>query len=334
MIHLGNDHIEIELEPEHGAQILSITAAGSTANALAHYNWRSPTRARDGHRYGDSGTDWLSDYRGGWQELFPNSGAESSVNGIATPFHGEASVSEWDVLERTSTSCSLQVGARTPLTLTRSMRLDDASPCLFLEETVVNDGTEPADFVWGHHPVVPTFDGSRIDLPACTVDVEPTAPGGLDGRGGSWPHVPGSSGTTVDLSVVNAEPEHRLTYQHALAEGWVAYRPPAAKNTPGIAMAWDLETWPALWLWTLTRTNEFPWFGRASMMGVEPNRAWPFDGLDGARTRGQQLRLDPGAVQTSWLTLRLLTDQFDVPVSFVGRDGTLTRTITDTPSGT
>ncbi|MBY6362488.1 hypothetical protein [Rhodococcoides corynebacterioides] len=334
MIQLANEHIEVGLEPEYGAQILSITAAGSTANALAHYDWRSPTRARDGHRYGTSGTDWLSDYRGGWQELFPNSGAESTSHGITTPFHGEASVSRWDVVEQTATSCRLRVGARTPLTLTRTMRLDATSPCLFLEEAVVNDGTEPADFVWGHHPVVPTFDGSRIDLPTCTVDVEPANTGGLDGRGGAWPLLPGAGGTTVDLSVVDAEPRHRLTYQHSLSEGWVAYRPPASADTPGIALAWDLETWPALWLWTLTRSGEFPWFGRASMMGVEPNRAWPFDGLDGARARGQHLRLEPGAVHTSWLTLRLLTDQLDVPVSSVERDGTLTRARADASPGT
>lgn len=322
MITLANDHLQVVVEPEFGAQILSITAAGTTNNALALYDWRSPTRARDGQRYGDSAMDWLSSYRGGWQELFPNSGAASTSRGVATPFHGEASITRWETVAATATSTLLRVGARTPMTLTRRMTLAPDAPCLLIEESVHNDGVEPLDFVWAHHPVVPVVAGARIDLPACSVAVDPTDSGGLAVVPGQWPVVAAQSGQ-VDLSLLDDEPKHRLTYQHSLAEGWVAYRPPATAATPGIAMAWDLQTWSALWLWTMTHGPEFPWFGRANMMGIEPNRAWPADGLDGARARGQQLQLAPGAVHESWLTLRLLTDQLEVPVAGVSRDGTI-----------
>lgn len=324
MITLSNDHIEVSVEPEFGAQILSVKQPGSDVNALAHYDWRSPSRSRDGQRYGDSATDWLSNYRGGWQELFPNSGAESDTHGVVTTFHGEASVSSWEVLAHNRTSCILRVGAHTPLTLTRIMRLSEDTACLYIDETVVNEGVEVMDFVWGHHPVVPTFAGSRIDLPDCTVAVEPRNTGGLGTQGGPWPTVAGDDGVPVDLSIVDDVPRHRLTYQHSLDEGWVAYRPPQSADHPGIGMAWDLETWPALWLWTLTRTTEFPWFGRAAMMGIEPNRAWPFDGLDGARSRGQEIRLEPGAEHRSWLTFRLITTDLDAPVTGVDSQGSLT----------
>ena len=88
-----------------------------------------------------------------------------------------------------------------------------------------------------------------------------------------------------------------------------------------MALAWDLETWPHLWMWLLGGTSEFPWFGRARMIGLEPNRSWPFDGLTGAISRGQQLTVPRGGSHHSWLTYRLLDD--DTPVTGLGRDGIL-----------
>lgn len=324
MITLENRHIKVTLEPEFGAQILSIKEPNSSANALAHYDtWRSPPRARDGHRYGDNTTEWLSNYRGGWQELFPNSGAESAAHGgVTTPLHGEVSTSRWDVLAKNPTTCTLRVGARIPLTLTRTMTLAPDSATLLINETVYNDGPEPLEYIWGHHPAFPSMAGSRIDLPPCKVAVEHPSPGCAVSREGDWPLVSGTH-DFVDLSLVTADVQNRLTYQHSLAAGWAAYRPPASANQPGIAMAWDIETWPALWIWTLSGTAEFPWFGRARIVGMEPNRSWPSDGLDGARTRGQQLRLEPGQSHDAWLTVRLVTDNLDTPIRGVDRSGSI-----------
>lgn len=325
MITLENRHMKVIFEPEHGAQIVSISEPHEGINALAHYdNWRSPTRARDGHRYENSTTDWLSNYRGGWQELFPNSGSESSAHDVTTPLHGEVSTSKWEVVARSQTSCTVRVGARVPLTLTRIMTLDPQTASLLIAETVTNDCDEPLDFIWGHHPVVPLIVGGRIDLPQCTVAVEASNPGNLQAREGTWPRVAALDGD-ADLSFVSDDVENRLTYQHSLAGGWVAYRPTPESNQPGIAMAWDLETWPTLWLWTLSRAGGFPWFGRAQFVGIEPNRSWPTDGLDGARGRNQQLRLAPGRSLQTWLTLSLITDRLDSPVVGVDRSGRIWR---------
>ena len=50
----------------------------------------------------------------------------------------------------------------------------------------------------------------------------------------------------------------------------------------------------------------FPWFGRMAVMGVEPQTAWPYDGLAGAVERGQAHRLGPRESATSWLTMAVL----------------------------
>lgn len=322
MLTLHNTEIEVVVEPEFGAQIVSMNRPGAGVNALAHYDWSTPLRARDGHRYGDSSSDWLSNYRGGWQELFPNSGAESPALETVTPFHGEVSTTGWSVVEADATSCTLRTGTRLPLVLTRRMRLQVDSPTLLIEERVENHAQFDVPCVWAHHPTFPAPDGTRVDLPACSVAVEPANHNGLAATGGTWPVVDSQHGGEVDLSVIDGSVAHRLTYQYSLAQGWVAVRPPAAENRPGVALAWDLKTWPALWMWLLADSPEFPWYGRARMVGLEPNRAWPFDGLHGAIQRGQHLTLPAGGHHTTWLTVRLL-DRTDIPVSGVNRDGTV-----------
>ncbi|MDV6286585.1 hypothetical protein [Rhodococcus jostii] len=324
---LQNEHLRVTLEPEYGAQITSITAPGFDDNALAHYDWATPQRARDGQRYGNSTDDWLSSYRGGWQELFPNSGAESTIDGVITPFHGEASVAPWETRDSRDDACVLRVGTRSPLVVVRSMRLLTTIPVLVIEETVTNESDHPREFIWGHHPTVPALPGGRIDLPPCTVAVEAANPGDAGPTGGNWPRIPGRDGGAVDLSTVPDATVHRLTYQHDLTEGWVAFRPPADGTRPGVALAWDLDTWPALWMWLLRGTDEFPWYGRADMLGLEPNRSWPFDGLDGARARGQHITLGPRQSHHTWLTLRLITDHLACPITGVDRQGALTRAI-------
>jgi len=317
---LRSAHLEVVVDPTYGAEIRSITRPGETANSLAHYNWSTPARARDGQRYDNAALDWLSNYRGGWQECFPNSGADAPTSGITTPFHGEASTSRWEVVEIDADAATLRVASRVPLVLTRTMRLAPDAPCLFIEERIDNVGPFDVDCIWAHHPVFPALAGTRIDLPPCEVAVEPANHDGVLPEGGRWPRVPGPDGD-VDLSLVDDRTAHRLTYQHGLTAGWVALRPPTDQSTPGMALAWDLETWPHLWMWLLGGTSEFPWFGRARMIGLEPNRSWPFDGLTGAISRGQQLTVPRGGSHHSWLTYRLLDD--DTPVTGLGREGIL-----------
>jgi galactose mutarotase-like enzyme len=308
LLTLKNDHIEVIVDPSHGAELLRVARPGDAkeGNALAHYDWETPTRARDGQRYGSTVLDWLSDYRGGWQECFPNSGREGSNAGVMTPFHGEASTTAWTVVDANSEEMTLRVATHIPLVLTRRMRLRPDAPVLLIDERVENVGTFDLDFVWAHHPVFPAVPGSRIDLPTCRVAVERSDADGLDPRGGKWPIVRGMD-ADVDMRVLPDGTHHRLTYHHELAEGWFALRPPARSPNPGVAIAWDLATWPQLWMWLLTYAEEFPWFGRAQHVGLEPNRGTSVDGIEGAKYRSEQLRLAPGEIQKAWLTLRLLS---------------------------
>ena len=99
MLRLASPGLEVEVDPERGADILAIRRPGGP-NTLATYDWQAPLRASRSSTYGDPTTDWLSEYRGAWQELFPNAGAACEVMGVPLPFHGEVSTARWEVADQ------------------------------------------------------------------------------------------------------------------------------------------------------------------------------------------------------------------------------------------
>lgn len=322
---LRSAHAAVVLDPDRGGELQSFTA-GDSANLLFYADWRSPLSADDGPVYGSTELDWLSRYQGGWQVLFPNAGAEGVVAGVPVAFHGETSLAPLELVSADETSCTLRAAARLPLELVRTVRMAPDRAAVLLEETVTNGGSRQVPFLWGHHPTFPAPAGSRIDLAGASVEVEPATAGPLGAEGGEWPVVLDASGAPTDLSIVPAEEQVRLIYLHDLRESWVALRPPADPDdgVPGVALGWDGDTFPALWIWLQNGDPGFPWYGRSRMIGLEPQRSWPFDGLAGAIDRGQELVLAPGESRSSWVTLAAFGDTRR-PVTGVSRSGAVTR---------
>jgi galactose mutarotase-like enzyme len=321
VITLQTPAIRVEVDDEHGAVVTAVRDSEGT-NALAHYDWETPIPADRGVSYGSEELDFHAGFRGGWQETFPNAGQSAVVEGVPHPFHGEAASSRWEVQERTDTRCVLRVPARSPLMLQRTMTLDPERAVLRIEGVVTNVGAIAANFVWGHHPAFPATAGARIDYPAgarTRPDVERTAGLSLDAV--AWPTAPLAAGGTVDLSVVPDERVHRLAYLDGLAEGWAAIRQPAGGVSVGLA--WDLAAFPYSWLWLMRDDPGFPFYGRARMLAIEAQTAWPFDGLANARRRNMAHRLQPGESMSSWFTMSLFADT-GAAVTGVGQDGAVT----------
>ena len=317
---LTSDHLTLTLDPDRGGEITNISAPGR-ANSLAYYDWHSPLEAGAGPAYGSSQLDWLSKYQAGWQFLFPNSGAESAALGVPVGFHGETSLSPVTRVHTDTTSCTITTYARLPLQLHRTIRLAPDAPTVFIEERVINIGAVDSPFLWGHHPTFPATPGARLDLPGGKFSVEPSATGNLVPQSGDWPTAVTAEGSTVDLSVLPDDQMVRLLYLRDMPAAWAALRNPAGKTqVPGIAMSWDHGAYPALWLWLQNGDEAFPWYGRARMLGIEPQRSWPFDGLSRAIEREQALVARAGEAITSWLTLTLLPDECG-PVTGVDRLG-------------
>lgn len=320
MLQIGNGRLAVVMAPERGAEIRSLTLDGGP-NALAHYNWTTPAVATAAHYYGDSETDWLAGYRGGWQETIPNAGSACTVSGVPLSFHGEASILGWTVQESEDDACVLSVGLRLPLTVTRTMTVDRNRPVLRVQTSVRNESPRPVPFVWGHHPAFPAVEGTRVELPARRFTTEPAEAGDIATGGGAWPKAADHEGRAVDLRRAPDRPTMRCFYLHGHSEGWAVVHQPAGR--PSVAMSWDLNAYPATWLWQMRDDPGYPWFGRMRVLAVEPQAAWPYDGLSGAIDRGQAKVVQPNETLSSWLTMALLDEAPELQVSSVDRDGTM-----------
>jgi galactose mutarotase-like enzyme len=318
-LELRTPGLTVVVQRSHGAEIRHLGSPNGP-NVLFWQDWSTPVRASRSISYGDSEADWLSEWRGGWQEMFPNAGATAEALGAPLAFHGEVSRSSWTVLNATPTDITLQTQSRLPFTLTRRMWLDAAQPVLHIEETVQNDSSLTVPFIWGHHPAFDAVPGTLLDVPASRAVVPEgydvahadLAPGEYQ-----WPIADAKSGSSIDLRAVPDGPVERVVYLPDVASGWAALRRP---DGVGVAMAWDAQVYRHMWLWTEIGGVDFPWYGRSRVMAVEPVSSWPNDGLTQALRRGRAQSLDPGAAVSTWLTIALF-DSSDAAVVGVTREG-------------
>jgi galactose mutarotase-like enzyme len=304
MIELRTDRLVVRVDPDRGADILHI-GRDADHNVLFHDDWDAPLRASRSVTWGQPTLDWLSEYRGAWQELFPNAGDACEVMGTPLPFHGEVSTARWEVVEQTTDRLVLRTPTRLPLMLERTMRLDPERAALRIEERVTNDSPLRVPFIWGHHPAFLVTESSILDIPATRIEASgafPDADGDIEpGSTGTWPTLPGRDGQPIDLrSPVVPRRAHRLVWLPDMSDGWAAIRDP--RRGSGVALAWDVTTFPHAWLWHEIATPGMPWFGRSAITAIEPQMSWPSTGLAAAIERGQARWLEPGASHETWIT--------------------------------
>lgn len=260
---------------------------------LATYEWDAPVPASRSRSYGDQRLDWLSEYRGGWQFLVPNAGAACVVDGVPLPFHGEWSRTDVDIDAVSSSEVSMRAGTRMPFVVHRTIGLLAGPDRVVITTSIENVSPVRQPFVWGEHPAFLAGPGDRIDLPIGPVidrdDETAETPAWPCGR----PDAPG-------LDVV--PPTRPLESVHYLPDrpaGWAALRCPAV----GVALAWEIDDFPHLWLWRELGSFGFPFHGRTSLVALEPASSWPGDGLAAAIEREQAHWLEPGARRTTVVTV-------------------------------
>jgi galactose mutarotase-like enzyme len=295
---LENERLRVTVLPEKGADVVSLLHKQSGVDPLFRAPWglqspgASPREGSDGHAF-------LENYAGGWQELFPNAGDPCEYRGETIPFHGEVATLPWECEPQGESALRCSVRCRvTPFRLERLMRLDGES--LVIEETVTNEGNEPAHFVWGHHCVVgPPFleVGCRFRTPARTVETIPEMweeTARLEpGQRSDWPNGKLREGGTADLAEVpGPEAEsHDDVYLTDLDGGWAAVENPRLGLT--FRLDWDVSVFRWIISWQ-------PYGGARAMplagsyaLGVEP---WVTRrNLADAVEAGEALVLEPGA---------------------------------------
>ena len=258
---LENDALRVVVLPDKGADIYELVHLDTGIDVLFKGPWGlQPPGAPLLDGSGDDEFMW--NYEGGWQELFPSVNEACVYGGNRIPFHGEVASLPWeyDILRDDDDEASVRFWTRcrqTPFSLERVMQLRRGVPELTLEGTVTNESDEPAHFVWGQHCVLgPPFlePGCRLDVPARTIVTpdelwEPETARLVPGQREPWPHARLRAGGTADLREVSG-PEaesHDDLFVTDLEAGWLCVRKPDPALT--FRLEWDRSVfgWVVLW---------------------------------------------------------------------------------------
>jgi hypothetical protein len=297
---LAGDELQVTVRPERGAELCSLLHRASGTELL----FRAPWGVR-------SGEGFLDRYAGGWQELFPSAGDETSYRGRSIPFHGEVAVLPWDcVATGDELRCAVECRA-TPFRLERRMRLAGSS--LVLDEEVTNVGEEEAHFVWGHHVVLgPPFleAGCRLELPVRTIVTIPEVwedTARLEpGQRSTWPLARLRHGGTVDLRDVPGREagSHDDIYLTDLDAGWAEVRNP--RLGLGFRLEFDQELFRWLISWQPYGGAHAQPLAGSYALGVEP---WMSRlPLGEAVAAGEARMLDPGDRLRTTVVARVTTE--------------------------
>ena len=308
MMKIRSGHLEVVINPSLGGEVSQITFLGH--QLLDCHEWEPPVATSRIRSYGDSRLDWLSEYRGGWQLLVPNAGAACVVDEVPLPFHGEWSRTIVEVVAATPTAVTMRAGTRLAITVERTIEVFDRPDRLRLSTTLENVGVHAQPFLWGEHPAFAAEPGDVLDLPS-----GPVVASELPSQRTAWP-----SGGADRLDLVpSSRPLESVHYLPDRPAGWAALR----GVETGVGLAWDVRDFPHVWLWREFGSRGFPFYGRASIVAIEPANSWPGDGLAAAIETGQANWLAPGERRRTAVTLVPFVPD-GRPVSGVSHNGIIT----------
>jgi galactose mutarotase-like enzyme len=276
---LESDLLAVTVNPERGADVLSVIWRPTETEVL----WQNPRSRGLPPVRGDYDTDprsYFDNYPGGMQELFPNAGPATEVEGATLPFHGEALRRPWTVEQTESTLTCTTVLTRYPFALTKTFRLDGG--VLHVSARVENISDTELPVHWGFHPAFNTqtiagsgqvygafaaltshpekFSSSQLHAPGARIDASP-----VDGVG------------VFNLAPAGSRSADLL--YATVSEGWFGLKSPGSDLL--VTMSWPAEILPELWIWEEAHApGGYPWWGTAHIVAVEPHTTSPFGPLE------------------------------------------------------
>lgn len=321
MLSLENDVIKVVLSLGKGADIVELVHKATDVDFM----WHSSNEQKNINHIptlNSTSGNFFDAYAGGWQELFPTYGDNTVYEGAEIGIHGEACIYPWsyEVLEDTPECVSVMLRLRTirtPFLLQKKLTLKEHSGKLMMEQFVTNVGCVTQHFMWGHHPAFgfPFLDDSvKLRLEG-TPDV--TVPEGCavgsspfdKETTGKWPTLPGKDGQSVEMDRAYAPEDRRYMeyYISNMVSG--SYELVNQNKGLGMRMTWDLDTFKYLWIWGMyCGMDDYPWYGRAYTMGVEPWACMPADYV-AVREAGETLTLEPGETKATWIAAEVFTEK-------------------------
>ena len=278
---LANELLRVVVLPGKGADIYQLVHLRSDVDFMIKTPWGLEPSG-SANREGSAEIEFLYNYEGGWQELFPSVNDACVYRSKKIPFHGEVATMAWhyrvvvDSLDEVAVLFWVTCG-QTPFRLERWMRLRRGTPTLYLEEKVTNTSCEIAHFVWGQHCVLGApfiEEGCRLNAPARTLATpaslyEASARLAPDQRS-VWPTAALRSGGEADMRIVcgPALEAHDEFFLSSLTAGWVSVTNPRLDLT--FSLSWDPTVFRGIQIWQ-------PYGGAQAMpltgiygLGIEP----------------------------------------------------------------
>ena len=283
---IENDLLKTVLLLDKGGDIIELRHKVLDIDVMWHSptGYRNPRETSMFHDNSDSGFTDL--YGGGWQDVLPVMGHGPIVNhGALFGLHGETPVLPWSgpSIEEKSDEISAVIsvkGVRYPYELKKRLTIRKGEPKLHVREELTNTSHQDLEFFWLQHPAYGEpflSSGCRVDLPDGT-EIRPLRRINPNGRladdNTAWPFAKGRDGETVDLSII---PSRNIRAEETtflkIEKPWYSLRNPSVDL--GVALRWDLSVHPWLWFWQNYNQPDYPWYGEAWNVAIEPSSSFP-----------------------------------------------------------
>ncbi len=279
-IWLDNEVLRLTILPQKGGDISEFSHLPSGTQFLMRTPWGLKPAGQN------PPSDFLENYEGGWQVLFPNINDACVYRGRDIPFHGEAALLAWneEVLASTPREVRLKlwVDCRlVPFRLERVFHLGRGEGCLSVEESIINLSDQPWDYVWCHHLVLGgnfIEPGCRIEIPARKITTssqlyEPQTARLQPGQSSDWPNAQGRKGEWIDLSLVPGMETH--SHDDGMLGDLTSGEYSVTNPRLGIRfrLQWDNNVFPWVMFWMPYGGAELPPLTGVYGLGLEPTSA-------------------------------------------------------------
>lgn len=299
---LESDLVKISVLLDKGSDVFEVVYKPLDIDVI----WHSPNGYKDPRihieRISRQEDEFADNYGGGWNDVFPNYGFASSNRGVKFGAHGESALIPWScrgvetddgrAMAKLSTSC-----VRYPLSAEKTLTLDGSR--FTVSENILNIGEQAIELSWAQHiaygePFV--SQDLQIEIPAIRAvshGYEMSHERIKRDTSFKWPFAPGISGGTVDLSKI---PERNLRVQEDFPIIELAspiYRLYNPSLDLGVELRWN-SAFPYLWYWLNWGIQDYPYFGRARTLALEPTTTTNTTGLKNQIGDGTAITLPAG----------------------------------------
>jgi hypothetical protein len=247
------------------------------------------------------GASFDDNWRGGFEEVFPNDAA-GLFQDYSLVDHGELWSQPWKIIESAINGIKMSYRCeRVPVEVEKTIVFSDGGPSVRLHYRFRHLGTRPLPYLFKLHPAIAIEAGDEILLPSC--QIEPVALGfsSIIGQEGKTPFPTAHSKDGKTILINHIPPRESQTqeffYATELSEGWAGVRSHSSKTD--LKIRFDRKDIPSVWAFQ----SYGKWRNHYTLV-LEPSTTVPRD-LTEALKRKTCAVLQPGARQEYHFELRI-----------------------------